>query len=164
MDRLETWVAKEKASKIEAIIREKILLKAERRRLKHVREFRKLQPKPLLSRQETVKIIQQKLAVARRKMTQIFRDQTENILTTTQIQHLTDTMIKGTALNTNPDRENANGAIFLNNMLKEIIGKDLLTFTHAPDHKGLEMPHFNWAIADKLLPEKTEEQKKHNEM
>ena len=39
---------------------------------------------------------------------------------------------RGTALNTNPDRENANGAIFLNNMLKEVIGKDLLTFTPAP--------------------------------
>ena len=75
-------------------------------------------------------------------MTQIFRDQTEHILTTTQIKHLTDTMIKGTALNTNPDRANANGAIFLNNMLKEIIGKDLLTFTHAPDHKGLRNTPF----------------------
>ena len=75
-------------------------------------------------------------------MTQIFRHQTENILTTTQIQHLTDVMIKGTALNTNPDRAHANVAIFPNNLLKEIIKKDLLTFTHAPDHKCLEIPPF----------------------
>ena len=97
-------------------------------------------------------------------MTQIFRDQTEHILTTTQIKHLTDTMIKGTALNTNPDRANANGAIFLNNMLKEIIVKDLLTFTPAPDHRGMELPRFNWSRANKLMPEKTEEQKKHNDI
>ena len=49
-------------------------------------------------------------------------------------------MTIGTDLNTNLDRENANGAIFLNNMLKEIVGKDLLTFTLTPDHKGLELP------------------------
>ena len=104
------------------------------------------------------------MVIARRKMTQIFRDQAEHILTTTQIQHLTDVMIKGTALNTNPNRANANVAIFLNNLLKEIIGWDLLTFTPAPDHRGLELPHFNWSRANKLLPEKTEEQKKHNEM
>ena len=97
-------------------------------------------------------------------MTQIFTDQVNNLLTTTQIERLTDKMIRGTALNTNPDRENANGAIFLNNMLKEIIGRDLLTFTPAPDHRGLELPHFNWSRANKLLPEKTEEQKKHNDI
>ena len=164
LDRLEKWVAKEKASKTAAKIRENILLKAERRRQKHDRELREVRPRPLLSRQETVKKIQKQLAVARRKMTQIFKDQVDNILTTTQIEHLTDTMIKGTALNTNPDRENANGTIFLNNMLKEMIGRNLLTFTPAPDHRGLEPPHFNWSRANKLLPEKTEEQKKHNDI
>ena len=117
-------------------------VKSRKKRLKHIKDFRNVQVKPILSRQVTIKQIQQKLAIARRKMTQIFRDQAEHILTTTQIQHLTDVMIKGTALNTNPNRANANGAIFLNNLLKEIIGKDLLTFTHAPDHKGLEIPPF----------------------
>ena len=164
LDKLERWVAKEKASKLKARIQEKLLLKAEKKRLKHIKDFRNVQEKPLLSRQATIKKIQQKLAIARRKMTQIFRNQAEYVLTATQIQHLTDIMIKGTALNTNQNRANANGAIFLNNLLKEITGKDLLTFTHAQDHKDLEIPHFNWAIADKLLPEKTEEQKKHNVM
>ena len=65
----------------------------------------------------------------------------------------------GSALNTNPDRENANGAIFLNNMIKEISGKDLLTFLPAPDHKGLELPQFNWSRANKLLPEKTRQKR-----
>ena len=88
-------------------------------------------------------------------MTQILADQVTNLLTTAQIKSLTDKMRRGTALNTNPDRKKANGAIFLNNMLKEIIGKDLLTFTPAPDHRGLELPHFNWSRANKLLPEKT---------
>ena len=85
MDRLDKWVAKERASKTEAKIREKILLKAERRRQKHDRELREVRPRPLLNRQETVKKIQKELAVARRKMTQIFKDQVDNLLTTTQI-------------------------------------------------------------------------------
>ena len=94
-------------------------------------------------------------------MTQIISDQVNNKITPEQIKRLSDTMRIGTALNTNPDRENANGAIFLNNMLKEIVGKDLLTFIPAPDHKGLELPQFNWSRANKLLPEKTKEQKHH---
>ena len=97
-------------------------------------------------------------------MKQIFNNMAENILTTTQIQHLTDVMIEGTAMNTNPDRAHANEAILMNNLLREIIKKDLLTFTHATDHKDLELPLFNWALADKLLPEKTEEKKVHNEL
>ena len=97
-------------------------------------------------------------------MTQIISDQVTNKLTPEQINSLTDTMRIGTALNTNPNRENANGAIFLNNMLKEIVGKDLLTFTPAPDHKGLELPHFNWSRANKLMPEKTKKQKHHNDI
>ena len=100
-----------------------------------------VQPRHILNGQETVKQIQRDLAVARRKMTQIISDQVTNKLTTEQINSLTDTMRIGTALNTNPNRENANGAIFLTNMLKEIVGKDLLTFTPSPNNKGL--PQFN---------------------
>ena len=73
-------------------------------------------------------------------------------------------MAEGTALNKNLDRENANEPIFLNNLIKEISGKNLLTFKTSLDHPGLELPQFNWARANKLLPEKTEEQKKHNGM
>ena len=58
-------------------------------------------------------------------MTQIITDQVNNKITPQQITRLSDTMRIGTALNTNPDRENANGAIFLNNMIKEIAGEDL---------------------------------------
>ena len=46
----------------------------------------------------------------------------------------------GTALNTNPDRENANEQVFLNNFIKEISGKNVLTFIPSPDHKDLELP------------------------
>ena len=59
------------------------------------------------------------------------------------------------------DRENANGQIFLNNLIKKISGKDILTFTAALDHEGLELPHFNWSRANKLL---TKKQKRHNDM
>ena len=48
-------MAKEKASKTAAKIRENILLKAEKKRLKHERELKEVQPRPLLNRQETVK-------------------------------------------------------------------------------------------------------------
>ena len=39
LDRLEIWVAKEKASKIKARIQEKKLLKAEKKRLKHIKDL-----------------------------------------------------------------------------------------------------------------------------
>ena len=97
-------------------------------------------------------------------MDQIIKDQVNYKLTTLQVANLGNIMEAGAALNNNPDRENANGAIFLNNMLKEICGKDLLTFIPAPDHKVLELPQFNWSRANKLLPEKTKEQKRHNDM
>ena len=97
-------------------------------------------------------------------MDQIMKDQVNNKLTTLQTTNQGNIMGTGSALNKNPDSENANGAIFLNNMLKEIIGKDLLTFTTAPDHRGLELPQFDWHRANKLMPEKTEEQKKHNDI
>ena len=91
-------------------------------------------------------------------------DQVNNKITPQQTTRLSDTMRIGTALNKNPNRENANWAIFINNMIKEISGKDLLTFIPAPDHKGLELPQFNWSRANKLLPEKTKEQKHHNDI
>ena len=39
LDRLEIWVAKEKASKLHARIQEKLLLKAEKKRLKHIKDL-----------------------------------------------------------------------------------------------------------------------------
>ena len=48
-------------------------------------------------------------------MEQIIRDQVNNRLTTIQVANLSDIMGAGTALNTNPDRENANEQVFLNN-------------------------------------------------
>ena len=97
-------------------------------------------------------------------MEQILKDQVKNKLTNDQITNLSNIMAEGTALNKNLDRENANEQIFLNNLIKEISGKNLLTFIPSPDHPGLELPQFNWARANKLLPEKTEEQKRHNDM
>ena len=44
----------------------------------------------------------------------------------------------------------------------EISGKNLLTFVTSEDHEGLELPRLNWAMANKLLPEKNKEQKKYN--
>ena len=72
-------------------------------------------------------------------------------------------MGSGAALNKTTKRQNENEQIFLNNLIKEITGKNLLTFDTSEEHKGLELPRFNWAMANKLLPEKTEEQKQHNE-
>ena len=47
LDRLEVWVAKEKASKLQARIQEKKLLKAEKKRFKHNKEnFEPVQKKP----------------------------------------------------------------------------------------------------------------------
>ena len=80
-------------------------------------------------------------------MTQIMTDQVNNNINPHQTTRLRDTMRIGTALNTNPNKENVNGAIFLNNMIKEISGKDLLTFIPAPDHEGLELPQFIWSRA-----------------
>ena len=48
-------------------------------------------------------------------------------------------MSAGTDLNTNTDRENANEQVFLNNLIKEISGKNVLTFITSPDHPGLEL-------------------------
>ena len=55
LDRLDKWVAKEKASKTAAKIRENILLKAAKKRLKYEHEMKRVQPRPLLNRQERVK-------------------------------------------------------------------------------------------------------------
>ena len=107
-----------KKSKTEAKIRENILKKAERRRFRAIRELKWLKPRHILNRQATIKKIQRDLAIAKRKMTQIMKDQVKNKLTTLQNNNLGNTMRLGSALNKNPDRENANGAIFLNNMIK----------------------------------------------
>ena len=61
-------------------------------------------------------------------MEQILKDQVKNKLTNDQITNLNNIMAEGTALNKNLDRENANEQIFLNNLIKEISGKKLLTF------------------------------------
>ena len=92
------------------------------------------------------------------------KDKVNNKLTDNQISNPSNIIIEGTALNTNVDRENANEQLFLNNPKKDISGKNILTFIPSPDHPGLELPQFNWARANKLLSEKTEEQKKHNDM
>ena len=88
-----------------------------------------MKPRPLLNRQGAIKRIKRDLAIARRKMEQILRDQVNNKLTTIQVANLSDIMGAGTALNTNPDRENANEQVFLNNLIKEISGKNILTLT-----------------------------------
>ena len=75
-------------------------------------------------------------------MEQIMKDQVNNKLTDNQISNLSNIMVEGTALNTNVDRENANEQIFLNNCMKEISGKNILTFIPSPDHPGLELPQF----------------------
>ena len=66
-------------------------------------------------------------------MEQILRDQVNNKLTNIQIANLSDIMSAGTALNTNTDRENANEQVFLNNLIKEISGINVLTFIPSPD-------------------------------
>ena len=55
LDRLDKWVAKEKASKTAAKIRENILLKAEKKRFKADRELKLVKPRHILYRQETIK-------------------------------------------------------------------------------------------------------------
>ena len=77
-----------------------------------------MKPKPLRNRQETIKKLQIDLAIARRKMEQIIKDQVNYKLTTLQVTNLGNIMGAGTALNTNPDRENASEQIFLNNLIK----------------------------------------------
>ena len=56
------------------------------------------------------------------------------------------------AHNKTKERQNANEQIFLNNLIKEITGKNLLIVDASEDHKGLELPRFNWAITNKILP------------
>ena len=89
------------------------------------REQQMLENRPVLNRQDTQKKIRRNLAIARRKMEQILKDQVNNKLSTAQIKHLRNIMAAGTALNKNLDRENANEQIFLNNLIKEIPGKTL---------------------------------------
>ena len=109
-----------------------------------------MKPRPLLNRQGAIKRIKRDLAIARRKMEQILTYQVNNKLTTIQVANLSDIMGAGT--------------VFLKNLIKEISGKNVLTFIPSPDHKGSELPQFNWVRANKLLPENTEEQKRHNDM
>ena len=51
------------------------------------------------SRQDTQKKIRRNLAIARRKMEQILKDQVNNKITSAQIKHLSNIMAEGTALN-----------------------------------------------------------------
>ena len=51
-------------------------------------------------------------------MEQIIKDQVNYKLTTLPVTNLGNIMGAGTALNTNPDRENANEQVFLNNLIK----------------------------------------------
>ena len=74
------------------------------------------------------------MAIARRKTEQILRDQVNNKLTNIQIANLSNIMSAGTALNTNTDSENENEQVFLNNLIKEISGKNVLKFIPYPDH------------------------------
>ena len=89
-------------------------------------------------------------------MEQILTDQINKKLNKSQYTKLSTIMGSGTALNKNKERQNANEQIFLNNLIKEI------TFDTSVEHEGLELSRFNWAKANKLLPEKTQEQKQHN--
>ena len=68
-----------------------------------------LENSPALKRQDMQKKIQRNLAIARRKMEQILKDQVNNKWTTTQIKHLSNIMAERTALNKNLDKENVNG-------------------------------------------------------
>ena len=49
LDRLDKWVAKEKASKTAAKIRENILLKAEKRKFKAIQEVKLVKPRHVLN-------------------------------------------------------------------------------------------------------------------
>ena len=91
LDRLDKWVAKEKASKTEAKIRENILKKAEKRRFRANRELKWSKPRYILNRQETIKKIQRDLAIARRKMTQIMTDLVNNKINPQQTTRLSET-------------------------------------------------------------------------
>ena len=51
-------------------------------------------------------------------MEQIIKEQVSYKFTTLQVNNLGNIMGAGTALHTNTDRENANGQIFLNNLIK----------------------------------------------
>ena len=95
-----------------------------------------LQNRPILDRQETQKRIFKNLAIARRKLEQIVRDQVNDKLTKSQITKLSTIMGAGTALNKNKERQNANEQIFLNNRIKVITGKNLLTFETSVELKG----------------------------
>ena len=56
-------------------------------------------------------------------MEQILTDQVNNKLNKYQYTKLSTIMGAGTALNKNKERQNANEQIFLNNLIKEIMGK-----------------------------------------
>ena len=97
-------------------------------------------------------------------MEQILTDQVNNKLNKSQYTKLSTIMGSKAAQNKTKERQNENDQIFLNNLIKERKGKHILIFDTSEEHKGLELPRFNWAMANKLLPEKTGEQKKHNAM
>ena len=63
-------------------------------------------------------------------MEQILTDQINKKLNKSQYTKLSTIMGSGTALNKNKERQNANEQIFLNNLIKEITGKNLLTFVY----------------------------------
>ena len=84
-------------------------------------------------------------------------DQVNNKLNKSHYNNLITIVGSGAALNKTKERQNANDQIFPNNLIKEITGKNLLTFDTSEEHEGLELPQFNWAMANKLLPEKAQE-------
>ena len=73
-------------------------------------------------------------------MEQILTDQVNNKVNKSQITKLSTIMGAGTALNKNEERQNANEQIFLINLLKEITGKNLLTFETSVEH-NMEIIH-----------------------
>ena len=86
-----------------------------------------MNPRPILNRKETQKKIKRNLAIAKRNMEQILTDQVNNKLNKSQYNSLSTIVGSGAALNETNERQNANEQIFLNNLIKEITGKNLLT-------------------------------------
>ena len=84
-----------------------------------------------------------------------------NKLTKSQYNTLSTLVGSGDALNKNKERQHANEKIFLKNLKRTITGKNILEFVTSEDHKEIELPKHNWDMCNKILQEKTKEQKKH---
>ena len=71
-------------------------------------------------------------------------------------------IISGEAVLSTRDDPDSAQPVYLSNIIKHITHRQILSFNTSKDYPDLEHPNINWGMCRKLLPYKTEEQKKIN--